>query len=157
MNILLVGGLNVNPDRFLPIIAAHNVYGIWESAPAWSVSVRAGGPYKEIPTITVEDIKRKKIDVVWSLLSPWDGLHTTLAIRKTYPKLPIIRQTQGACTPWWHTEVPDRPKSRRHGNYNFNVFKKVLERSTGLMFISERYRECLIDQGADIKVFKYKF
>ena len=155
MNILLVGGLNVNPDRFLPIIAAHNVYGIWESAPNWNVSVKAGGPYVEIPTITIADIPKKKIDVVWSLLSPWDGLKTTLVIRKKYPKLPIIRQTQGACTPWWHTVVKTRPKKRQRGNYDFSKLKKVLEYSTGLMFISEKYRQCLIDQGAAIQDIPY--
>ena len=155
MNILLVGGLNVNPDRFLSIINTHNVYGIWESAANWNVSVKAGGPYVEIPTITVKDIPKKKIDIVWSLLSPWDGLKTTLAIKNQYPKLPIIRQTQGACTPWWHTVIKTRPQTRQQGNYDFSKLKKVLEYSTGLMFNSEKYRQCLIDQNVAIQDTPY--
>lgn len=155
MNILLVGGLNVNPERFLPLIAEHNVFGIWESTPEWDVSVRAGGPYKEIQTITVKEIAKYKIDIVWSLLSPWDGLHTTREIIELYPGLPVIRQTQGASTPWWHTPTASHPRSTTHGNYKFGELKAVLEQCAGLMFVSERYRQSLIDQGAEIENVPY--
>ena len=156
MNILLVGGLNVNPERFLPIIDNHNVYGIWESSPKWLSSVRAGGPYEEIESITVSEVLSKNIDVVWSLLSPWDGLTTTLCILEKYPKLPVIRQTQGAITPWWHeSNCTKRPLDKPTGNYRFGELRKVLEASSGLMFNSEMYRDCLIAQGVQIENTPY--
>lgn len=154
MNILLVGGLNVNPERFLPLIAKHNVFGIWESTPKWGVSVKAGGPYKEIKEITVKEIAHRKIDIVWSLLSPWDGLTVTNEILKKYPNIPVIRQTQGASTPWWHTPNEAHPRAP-YGNYDFDKLKNVLERCAGLMFVSERYRQSLIDQGAEIEHVPY--
>lgn len=155
MNVLLVGGLNVNPERFLPLIAKHNVFGIWESAPKWGVSVKAGGPYVEIKDIKLKEIARHNIDVVWSLLSPWDGLNVTSKILDRYPDLPVIRQTQGASTPWWHTPAEKHPRCTTHGNYAFTDLRRLLERCTGLMFVSERYRQSLIDQGAHIENIPY--
>ena len=151
LNILIVGGFNVNPERFLPLINKHNVYGISESSPKWSTSVKAGGPYYEIPEIKIKDIERYNIDIVWSLLSPWDGIVTTKKIHTLYPDLPIIRQTQGAATPWWYTENANK----KPGNYKIEDLCTVLEQSSGLMFNAEKYRQALIAQGAKIDHIPY--
>lgn len=150
MRILIVGGLNMNPDRFLPIIADHDLYGIWESKGFWGVSVPAGGSYKEIPDLTVDEVGKKGIDVIWSLLSPWDGINLTLELMRRYPDIPVIRQSQGAITPWWH-DISHPANKARGVNYSFPKFKRVLEGADGLMFNAEKYRGCLIDQGVDIE------
>lgn len=150
MKILIVGGLNLNPDRFLPIIAEHDLYGMWESRAFWSVSVPAGGSYNEIPDLRMDDVGGKGIDIIWSLLSPWDGIDLTLKLMSRYPDIPVIRQSQGAVTPWWHDASHPANKARG-ANYSFSKFKRVLQGADGLMFNAEKYRACLIDQGADIE------
>jgi len=147
MKIVFIGGFNVNPERMLPIIKEHECYGIWESVGLWGVSVPAGGPYKQIQTITIDDIETIKPDIIWNLLSPWDGLKTSLKVLNRYPKIPFVRHSQGAATPWWTTTIRGGSK----GNYNFKLFKEVLERSSGFMCPSKYYRDCLIDQGINIK------
>lgn len=150
MRILLVGGLNVNPERFLPVIKLHEVYGIWESQGLWGHSVPAGGPYAEIPTISIDEVRERKIGIIWSLLSPWDGVNASLRLMERYPEIPFVRQSQGAVTPWWHD--PQHPANKKRGvNYSFAKFKAMLEKADALMVNSDKYRDCLIDQGIEIK------
>lgn len=156
MNILLIGGLNVNPERFLPVLDRHNVVGIWESRAQWSHVFRAGGPYVEIPTISIEEIPERDIDIVWCLLSPWDGTKTLLEIKRLYPYIPVVRQCQGGATPAWNTITGGKRRLREHRRrtrpcYEFGPFARSLELCDGLMFNAAKYRECLISQGAKIE------
>lgn len=147
MRILLVGGLSVNPERFLPLVRNHEIYGIWESTPKWSASLRAGGPYVEIPRLSLESISSKNIQIIWALISPWDGSRTILSLKSYFPELPIIRMLQGGLTPWWH--------QGSKGNYDFLEFKKATELCDGFMFNALEYRACAIDQGIDISSKPY--
>ena len=151
MNILLVGSLSVNPERFLPLLKAHNVFGIWESCAKWGRSLKIVGPYQEIHTITIDEIKNLHIDIIWNLISPWDGLHVSLELRKKYPNIPLVRQSQGGITPWWHKMGHERYFKTKIGNYDFQKFSRLLECSSGLMFNAEKYRDCLTKQGVAIK------
>lgn len=149
MKILLIGSTNVNPERFLPITESHEVFGIWQSRGLWGHSVRAS-QIKEIPVIKFNEVKSKKIDIMWNLLSPWDGIDLSLKLMCSYPEIPLIRQSQGGATAWWNN--PRHPKNRDRGvNYSFIKYKNLLECADGLMFNSMRYRNCFIDQGVNIK------
>lgn len=145
MVILLVGGLSVNPERFLPLINNHTVYIISSSTPNWRASLYAGGPYCEIKEITIDDIPRVKPDIIWNLISPWDGAQVVLDIKLRYPDIPVIRQSQGGITPFWHSNPNRSP------NYSFDKYKESIEISDAIMINCELYRDCLIDQGCDIK------
>ena len=155
MKILLVGNPNVNPERLLPLIEQHEVYGLWESHSKWGVSVKAPLKYQEIPTLTLEEIPDKGIQIVWSFLSPWDGLSKTLEIMEKYPALTVIRLSQGGATPPWHQGGKFRTSHKTDGNYDFGQFKAVLEGAQGVMVNAEKYRDCLLSQGVSIQQTPY--
>lgn len=155
MKILLVGNPNVNPERLLPLVDQHEVYGLWESKSKWGVSVQAPTSYQEIPSITLEEIPDKGIQIVWNLLSPWDGLDSVLSILEHYPGIPLVRHTQGGATPPWHQGGKFRQGWKPKGNYDFGKFKAVLEGAAGVLINAEKYRDCLIAQGVGIQETPY--
>jgi len=76
MNILLVGALSWNPERFISMCErGHKLYGLWTRTMAWEQ-----GPYKFgkdcIIDITLdtyaEKIKNEKIDIIYSLFQVYN-------------------------------------------------------------------------------------